>query len=72
MPATGSSAASQARRTDWWASAVPTSPATIPDSHGSTSSGPSPSTGGSVVSRSFQPKIAWSATRARVEPPGSV
>ena len=42
----------------------PTSPASSPTSHGRTSSGPSPSTGGSVVSRSFQPKIAWSATRA--------
>ena len=44
--ATGSRAASQARRTGRWASALPTSPATIPASHGSTSSGPSPSTGG--------------------------
>ena len=71
IPATGSRAASQARRTGRWASALPTSPATIPASHGSTSSGPSPSTGGSVVSRSFQPKTAWSATRARVPAPGS-
>ena len=70
MPSTGSAAASQARRTGWWASARPTSPASRPASHGSTSSGPSPSTGGSVVSRSFQPKTAWSATRASVDGPG--
>ena len=71
MPRTGSTAASQARRTDRWASPRPTSPASIPASHGRTSSGPSPSTGGSVVSRSFHPKTAWSATRASVEAPGS-
>ena len=46
-------------------------PASIPASHGRTSSGPSPSTGGRVVSRSFHPKTAWSATRASVEAPGS-
>ena len=66
IPATGSRAASHARRTGRWDSVLPTSPATIPDSHGSTSSGPSPSTGGSVVSRSFQPKSSWSVSRPRV------
>ena len=71
IPSTGSAAESQARRTGRWARASPTRPASRPDIHGSTSSGPSPSTGGSVVSRSFQPKTAWSATRARVVEPGS-
>ena len=69
-PRTGSSAVSHARRRRRWDSDVPSRPASRPSSHGSTSSGPSPSTGGSVVSRSFQPKIAWSTSVDSVGPPG--
>ena len=42
-----------------------------PEQPGSTSSGPSPSTGGSVVSRSFHPWIAWSTSVDSVWPPGT-
>ena len=69
-PSTGSSACNQGRRTRRPARPSPTSPATIPASQGSTSRGPSPSMGGSVVSRSFHPKTASSATLASVQPLG--
>ncbi len=42
-----------------------------PSVQGSTSSGLAPSTGGSVVSRSFQPNSSWSVNVFRVEAPGT-